>query len=304
MTVARPGPLPDHSGGPAPRPGEAAVLAPGLVRVTAPNPGFMTGPGTNTYLVGAGELAVVDPGPDNPAHLGAILGAARSRGRIRWIVVTHTHADHAPGAGALARATGAERIGYGPSDGFVPDRRAADGWRLTTASFALRAVHTPGHASNHLCWLLEPDGVLFSGDHVMQGSTVVIAPPDGDMAAYLASLQAVLDLEPPVTAIAPGHGRLLVDPRGAVSAVIAHRRRREALVLACLAERGTAGVDQLLRPVYGDVDEERHPVARLSLWAHLRKLTSEGRAVLLQPEIDELEAARWAAAEAISRPPR
>jgi len=252
------------------------ALATGLVRVTAPNPGMMTGPGTNSYLVGTAEVAVVDPGPDEASHVDALVEAGQQR--IRWIVVTHTHPDHAPAAAPLAERTGAEVLGFGPRDGFVPDRSVGEGFELAGDDFCLRALHTPGHASNHLCWLLEGERVLFSGDHVMQGSTVVIAPPDGDMAAYLRSLRVLLDLDPPLRAIAPGHGSLIEDPAAAVSAVVAHRLDRERAVTRALSAAGRARVDDLLPVVYADVHEALYPVARYSLWAHLRKLASDGLA--------------------------
>jgi len=259
-----------------PEPGRPVALATGLVRVTAPNPGMMTGPGTNSYLVGTAEVAVVDPGPDEASHVDALVEAGQQR--IRWIVVTHTHPDHAPAAAPLAERTGAEVLGFGPRDGFVPDRSVGQGFELAGDDFCLRALHTPGHASNHLCWLLEGERVLFSGDHVMQGSTVVVAPPDGDMAAYLRSLRVLLELDPPLRAIAPGHGSLIEDPAAAVSAVVAHRLDRESAVSRALSAAGRARVDDLLPVVYADVHEALYPVARYSLWAHLRKLAGDGLA--------------------------
>jgi len=261
------------------------TVAPGVVRITAANPGVMTGPGTNTYLLGTDELAVIDPGPDDAAHLDAVANAGA--GRIRWIFVTHTHPDHAPGAAGLAHRTGAERLGFASRDGFTADRTIADGFELRRPGLSLRAVYTPGHASNHLCYLADlaaadPSGtgptMLFTGDHVMDGSTVVIAPPDGDMSVYLASLALVGRLEPAIDVIAPGHGRLIEDPGAAVAAYMAHRLVREERVATALAAAGSATVDQLVPVVYQDVDEERHPIARRSLWAHLRKLTDDGRA--------------------------
>jgi glyoxylase-like metal-dependent hydrolase (beta-lactamase superfamily II) len=259
------------------------TVAPGVVRVTAANPGMMTGPGTNTYLLGTEELAVVDPGPDDAAHLDAVAGAGS--GRIRWIFVTHTHPDHSPGAAGLAERTGAERLGFASRDGFTADRTIADGFELRRPGLSLRAVHTPGHASNHLCYLADLTAerpgrgstMLFTGDHVMDGSTVVISPPDGDMTAYLASLALLSDLEPRIDVIAPGHGRLIEDPHAAVAAYVTHRLEREERVAAALAAAGSATVDQLVPVVYQDVDEDRFPVARRSLWAHLRKLADDGR---------------------------
>lgn len=276
-----PAAVPDLGTGPAPSPGRPDRLGPGLLRVTAPNPGVMTGPGTNTYLVGTAEVVVVDPGPDDPEHRRAVQAAAASQGStIRWVTVTHSHRDHAPGAGALAEAAGAELIGYRPAEGFEPTRTVSEGWCLLGPDFTLRAVHTPGHASDHLCWYFEEAQVLLSGDHVMEGSTVVIRPPDGDMVQYLSSLERLLFLDPPVLAIAPGHGRLISDPARAVRSIVGHRLDRERRVAAALAVAGTATVDELLPVVYEDVTGEiRLDMARYSLWAHLAKLAADGRAV-------------------------
>jgi len=261
-----------------------------VVRVTAPNPGIMTGPGTNSYLVGTDELVVVDPGPDDAGHLDAI--AALGAGRIRSIVVTHTHPDHAPGAAGLAHRTGAEVLGFCARDDFVPTRDVGDGYELHAEGFTLRAIHTPGHASNHLCWMVDKEQMLFSGDHVMQGSTVVIAPPDGDMVRYLRSLERLLALDPPVATIAPGHGSLIGEPAAALRGIIEHRLRREKAVAVALAGAGRATVDELLPIVYADVGDELLPVARKSLWAHLRKLDTDGLA--RADDRDDIDAA-WAA---------
>ncbi len=205
--------VPDFGLGPAPEPGRLDQVAPGVRRLTAPNPGLMTGPGTNTYLIGERDPVVVDPGPADETHTAAIVAAATPLGRIHTIVVTHTHVDHAPGAGALATATGARVVGFGPAEGFTPDEHAGEGWTLRCTGpegdLTLRALHTPGHASDHLCWLVEENALLLTGDHVMHGSTVVIRPPDGDLHQYLASLARLRDAEPPITTLAPGHGRLM-----------------------------------------------------------------------------------------------
>jgi glyoxylase-like metal-dependent hydrolase (beta-lactamase superfamily II) len=278
--------VPDFGLGPVPVPGRLDELAPGLHRLTAPNPGLMTGPGTNTYLVGTGSLAVIDPGPDDATHRAALLAAASTLGPIRWVLVTHTHVDHAPGAAALAQETGARVIGFGPADGFAPDECVGEGWALTVPGEAgtsgddltLEAVHTPGHASDHLCWLLRERGTLLTGDHVMHGSTVVIRPPDGDLHQYLASLVKVRDLQPPVGRLAPGHGRLMEPVTPVIDALIAHRRGRHQRVATALEARGEGTVDDLLLLVYDDVTEAQLPVARFSLWAHLRALAEEHRA--------------------------
>jgi glyoxylase-like metal-dependent hydrolase (beta-lactamase superfamily II)/8-oxo-dGTP pyrophosphatase MutT (NUDIX family) len=263
-------------------PGRAVRLSPRVIRVTAPNPGPMTGPGTNSYLVGAGDSwTVIDPGPAIDAHQRALIEHAP--GRIDRILVTHTHGDHSPGALPLAAATGAPVFGRRArhpewqDPGFAPTREIEHGERLELAEgVTLRALHTPGHASNHLCWLLEEEKTLFTGDHVMQGSTVVINPPDGDMAEYLRTLGELLheDLE----WLAPGHGFLVAEPHAALRGLIAHRLRREAKVADALRAKAQAAIDELLPVVYADVASALHPMARRSLLAHLLKLEGEGRA--------------------------
>ena len=188
---------------------------------------------------------------------------------------THTHPDHAPGARGLAERTGAPILAYGNRDGLKVDRRLGQGDRIEATEFRLTAHHTPGHASNHLCFLLEEERLLFSGDHVMEGSTVVIRPPDGDMAAYLDSLRALQKLR--LRSIAPGHGHLIEDPKAVLEWYVAHRLEREEQVLSALAEIGPTKIDRLVEVVYADVDEERHKVARHTVHAHLIKLAAEGR---------------------------
>jgi glyoxylase-like metal-dependent hydrolase (beta-lactamase superfamily II) len=272
---------PDFGIGPTPVPGTPEELAPDFLRLTAPNPGLMTGPGTNTYVLGLGELAVVDPGPDDPTHRAALLAAAAPRGTIAHILVTHTHIDHAPGAADLAAETGAEIIGFAPADGFAPDRCVGEGWHLDLSGgvgLTLAAVHTPGHASDHLCWLVAQQRTLLTGDHVMHGSTVVIRPPDGSLREYLSSLDRLRHFDPPLQRLAPGHGRLMERVPDVVDALIAHRLARHAVVAEALADMSQASVDDLLGQVYDDVTEQQLPVARFSLWAHLRHLAEEGRA--------------------------
>ena len=245
-------------------------------RILCGNPSKMTGPGTNTYLVGIDEVAVIDPGPDDADHLDAV--AAAGSGEIRWILCTHTHPDHSPGAAGLKARTGAEVLAFADVDGLVCDRHLGDGDTVDGTEFTLRAVHTPGHASNHLCFLLERDRLLFTGDHVMDGSTVVISPPDGDMAQYLDSLERLQAWKPSLKALAPAHGHLIDDPKAKLADYVAHRRAREGQVLAAVQGAGPdgAGTAALVEALYTDVADDLHPVARKSVWAHLRKLAAEG----------------------------
>jgi glyoxylase-like metal-dependent hydrolase (beta-lactamase superfamily II) len=268
-----------------PRPivyGVASALSPMVRRIVCRNPSSMTGPGTNTYLVGIDEIIVIDPGPDDDAHLDAIAGCGGDR--IRWILLTHTHSDHSPGAGALRERTGAEILAFdGGSDHMGNVRVEVDGTLgdmdvIEATEFHLTALHTPGHASNHLCYLLNEERTLFSGDHIMQGSTVVVAPPDGDMSAYLASLERLKRLRPRLRSIAPGHGHVIDDPIGVIDDYISHRLERERQVIDALRARGSADIPQLVADVYTDVPVEMHGWARYSLWAHLRKLAGDGLA--------------------------
>lgn len=260
-------------------PGRVVQLAPRVHRITAPNPGMMTGPGTNSYLIGSGELTLIDPGPDIESHIAALLAAAG--GRLRRILTTHTHFDHSPAARAIKAATGAEVLGMpAPPQAnqdrqFAPDRVPAHNELIQCGDFSLRAVHTPGHASNHLCYLLVEDKLLFTGDHVMQGSTVVITPPDGDMGAYLQSLESLLALD--ITQIAPGHGHLIGAPHDEARKLIAHRMKREQKVVDGFAVKNPATLDELVPVVYADTPVKLHGAAKRSLYAHLLKLEAEGR---------------------------
>jgi len=250
------------------------ALSPLVRRICADNPGIMTGPGTNTYLIGVDEIAVIDPGPADDAHLDAVAGCGGDR--IRWILLTHTHPDHGPGAIGLKERTGAEILAFESRDGIEVDGTLADGDMVEGTEWRLTAVHTPGHASNHLCFLLEEERCLFTGDHVMDGSTVVIKPPDGDMAAYLASLEKIRAMR--LTMLAPAHGHPIEDPKARIDWYLQHRVEREAAIAAALTEAGSATIDELVATVYTDVDAERHPIARHSVFAHLLKLRDEGTA--------------------------
>jgi glyoxylase-like metal-dependent hydrolase (beta-lactamase superfamily II) len=250
-------------------------------RLVAPNAGVMTGAGTNTYLLGDKEVAVLDPGPAIPAHIDAILKTAGDR--IRWIVCTHTHPDHSPAWQAVAAATGAEVIGASPADDmfqddtFKPAKELQHDEVLATSEFTLRAVHTPGHVSNHFCFLLEEEQMLFAGDHIMNGSTVVIVPPSGDMKDYIESLQLLLRY--PLKLIAPGHGEVMEDSRAVVEWLVNHRLKREAKVIKGLQQAGRCSLDELVEVVYDDVDRGLYKMAKLSLTAHLIKLHQENRAL-------------------------
>jgi glyoxylase-like metal-dependent hydrolase (beta-lactamase superfamily II) len=239
----------------------------------------MTGAGTNSYLLGRQHVALIDPGPAEASHIDAILSACGDQ--LRWILVTHTHRDHSPAAAALAAATGAEVIGMPlqPDDGFqdnsfVATRTLTHDERLVSDEFTLRAIYTPGHVNNHICYLFEEQGLLFCGDHIMQGSTVVIIPPHGDMKAYIESLRLLLDY--PLQALAPGHGWLIDDPVAEVQGLIDHRLTREAKVLQVLKVVGKGTLKSLTPKVYDDVNASLHPIARYSLWAHLIKLQHDG----------------------------
>ena len=217
-------------------PGEVIPLSPLVRRITAPNPGPMTGPGTNSYLIGKEQIAVIDPGPAIPSHVDAILQACN--GRLKWILVTHTHKDHSPAAAELAEATGALIMGnllaeddgfqdssFKPYSGFDQDQC------LQSDEFSLRAIKTPGHVDNHICFLLEQEGLLFSGDHIMQGSTVVIIPPHGDMKDYIESLQRLKSYS--LQTLAPAHGELINQPQDEINGLIEHRLGREKKSAGC-----------------------------------------------------------------------
>jgi glyoxylase-like metal-dependent hydrolase (beta-lactamase superfamily II) len=261
--------------------GRIVTVAAGVRRIVAPNPGRMTGPGTNTYLIGSRELVVLDPGPAADSHLEAIV-AAVGTGRVVAIAVTHTHRDHSPAATPLRARLGAPLVGrrarhaeFQDPD-FVPDTLADEGLALATDAGALVAIRTPGHASNHVCWHQPALGLLYTGDHVLGSVAPVILPPDGDMTEYLDSLARLRRLA--LTAFAPGHGPLVTDPAATLDALVRHRLAREAGVVAALAALGRAPLDGLLAVVYRDVAAELHRYARYSLEAHLLKLEREGRA--------------------------
>jgi glyoxylase-like metal-dependent hydrolase (beta-lactamase superfamily II) len=238
-------------------------------RVLAPNPGPFTLDGTNTWIVGGSPSVVIDPGPDDPGHILRVLDEAEPIGAI---LLTHRHPDHAPGAARLGDAAGA------PVHAYAPERdelRMADRDVLEIGGTRISAVHTPGHTSDHLCFVLEPERVLFSGDTVLGQGTSVVDPPDGDMGAYMRSLLKLRQLEP--SAVYPGHGPPILTPIGRLDYYIRHREQREEQVLAALGE-GKRTPSEMVAGIYGsEVDESMYPVAARSLLAHLLKLEREGR---------------------------
>ena len=265
-------------------------LSPGVVRIVANNPNHFTFKGTNTYLLGSRDLALIDPGPEDGNHLAAILAAAAPR-RITHILITHTHRDHTDGLPALLAATGAKTAGFGrraanrgtkrtsPSGGefvdqdFLPDIPLQDGARLEGDGWAVTAVHTPGHAPDHLCFALEGTRLLFSGDHVMGWNTSVVAPPEGNMAAYLRSLERLTERSDEV--YYPGHGGQVEDPQRVVKAYLLHRRMREQAILDCI-RKGTDTVRAIVPVVYKGLDPKLLNAASLSVLAHVEHLIERG----------------------------
>jgi glyoxylase-like metal-dependent hydrolase (beta-lactamase superfamily II) len=269
--------------------GEPSVMAPGVTRVVAPNASAFTFKGTNTYLVGTRSLAVIDPGPADPNHLAAILNAAEGR-PITHILITHAHRDHVEGLSALQAKTGAttgafprkaptgdaaaaEGMTEFVDTGFAPDVPIGHGSRIEGEDWALQALHTPGHAPDHLCFALDDQGVVLSGDHVMAWNTSVVAPPEGRMADYLRSLEVLLERNDDV--LLPGHGGRVTQPRRTVKAYLLHRRWREQAILDAV-RKGTDTVRKLLPVIYRDLEPKVAGAARLSLQAHLEHLAERG----------------------------
>jgi glyoxylase-like metal-dependent hydrolase (beta-lactamase superfamily II) len=268
--------------------GVAETLSPLIRRVVARNPSPFTFKGTGTYIVGRGSVAVIDPGPALPDHVDALLAALAGE-TVSHILITHTHLDHSPAAAALKRATAAPALGFGPhgatrSDGaaseegadrdFIPDRALRDGDVVEGKGWRMTAVHTPGHTSNHLCFALAEEKILFSGDHVMGWSTSVIAPPDGDMTSYLRSLAKLLDRDD--AAYWPTHGPAITDPRAHVRAFIAHRHERAAAILQRLAG-GDETIPAMVAAIYVGLDPRLRSAAGCSVLSHLLALIEEGR---------------------------
>jgi glyoxylase-like metal-dependent hydrolase (beta-lactamase superfamily II) len=267
--------------------GRLEPVAPGIRRIVARNPSPFTFKGTGTYVVGTGEVAVIDPGPDLDEHVKALLAGLAGE-QVTHILVTHTHRDHSPAAKALKAATGAPTYGFGPHMGgrrgeagieeggdwdFVPDIAVRDGDEIVGAGWRFEAVHTPGHTSNHLCFALPEAGILFSGDHVMGWSTSVIAPPDGDMSGYMASLDKLLRRRDNL--YWPTHGPAIADPQPHVRAFIAHRREREAGILECLAS-GPHRIEPIVERLYVGLGPGLRHAAGRSVHAHLLDLVARG----------------------------
>jgi glyoxylase-like metal-dependent hydrolase (beta-lactamase superfamily II) len=267
--------------------GRLEPVAPGVRRIVARNPSPFTFRGTGTYVVGEGEVAVIDPGPALDEHVEALLQGLKGE-RVTHVLITHTHNDHSPAARPLKAATGAPTYGFGPHAGgrrgergseeggdwdFAPDVVIGDGGEIAGPGWRFEAVHTPGHTSNHLCFALPEQGILFSGDHVMGWSTSVIAPPDGDMAAYMSSLDKLLARGDQI--YWPTHGPAITEPKAHVRAFIAHRREREQGILDCLgAEIGL--VDQIVARLYVGLQPGLRGAAGRSVLAHLIDLVGRG----------------------------
>ncbi len=252
-----------------------SALSPLVRRIVAANPSAMTGPGTNTYLVGVDEVAVIDPGPDLVPHVDAIIGGA-SRDRIRWILLTHTHPDHAPAATRLAKATGAEVLAYSKREKTVRvDRAIGEGDTVDGSEFRLEVLYTPGHAPNHLCFLLDEERMLFTGDTILGGMYSVVSPgTGGDMTQYMATLTRLRKLR--LRSIAPGHGELIEEPRARIDEYLQHRRQREQQVLT-LVSAGPTTVKRILAALYVDTPPALQPVAAKQIYSHLKKLRAEGK---------------------------
>lgn len=272
--------------------------SPLVARVLAPNPSPFTYTGTQSYLVGVSDVAVIDPGPDDDAHIDALVAAIAGR-RVAAILCTHTHRDHSPAAAPLAALTGAPVIGCAPltldDDGpradaafdadYRPDDVLADCGMVAGEGWSLSAVATPGHTSNHLCFALEQEGALFTGDHVMGWSTSVISPPDGDMTAYMASMGKLLEREEDRVYYA-AHGDPIDNPRRLVRGMMGHRKQREGQILRFLERNGASMIPDMVVEMYRGVDPRLHGAAGRSVLAHLLDLRGRGVA---QP----LDDGRW-----------
>jgi glyoxylase-like metal-dependent hydrolase (beta-lactamase superfamily II) len=262
------------------KPGVPSALSPLVRRVVANNPGLMTGPGTNTYLVGIDEVAVIDPGPADDKHVDAIVGASM-RDRVRWVLLTHTHPDHWPAAKRIRELTGA------PIGGFVKTPKAdefdltfdlplSEGATIDGTEFRLEVLHTPGHAPNHLCFLHEEERMRFTGDHVLNGTTTVVNPQrGGDMIEYLSSTERLRKIKR-VARLAPGHGEVIEDPKAHLDEYIAHRKMRERQIVKLLKDH-PAKIADIVAVLYLETPEGLQEMAHHQVHAHLLKLKSEGK---------------------------
>ncbi len=251
-----------------------------IKKITAPNGGVFTGQGTNTYLIGKDDITLIDPGPNISQHIETILEEGRDK--IKRILVTHTHKDHSPAAKIISKELNIPMLGRlvdreseWEDETFIPDTVLSHGDLIETKEYSLETIHTPGHASNHLCFYLEKHKCLLTGDHIMDGSTVVIAPPDGNMTEYINSLKLLEDYD--IDYFAPGHGNYMEEPSKTIQSIIRHRLSRESKVLRCIEKNEQSNLDELLPLVYDDVSEMLHPIARMSLLAHIIKLEHDGK---------------------------
>jgi glyoxylase-like metal-dependent hydrolase (beta-lactamase superfamily II) len=257
-----------------------SALSPLVRRVVANNPGLMTGPGTNTYLVGIDEVAVIDPGPDLAKHIDAIVGASMKE-RVRWVLLTHTHPDHWPAAAKIRKKTGAQIAAFQPFPkpdevDITVDRILADGDTIDGTEFRLEALHTPGHAPNHLCFWLDEERVLFTGDHVLNGTTTVVNPQrGGDMKQYLASLDRLKKIKR-VARICPGHGDVIEEPTAKLDEYIAHRKQRERQIMKLLKEQPRT-IPKIVSTLYTETPDGLIEMAQKQVYAHLLKLKAEGK---------------------------
>lgn len=280
--------------------GEARDLSPLVRRVIAENPSLFTFHGTGTYIVGRGEVAIIDPGPDLAGHVTALLDAIKGE-TVSHILISHTHRDHSPAAAAIKQATGAKTYGFAPhprreagaeiEEGgdrdFAPDVLVPHGAMIEGRGWTFEALHTPGHLSNHLCFALREENALFSGDHVMGWSTSIVSPPEGDMRAYFASLRLVLGREEKL--FYPTHGAPVTEPRALVAALLAHREEREQQIVETL-KTGAKTIPEMVAIIYRDVDQRLHGAAGRSVLAHLLHLVETGR---VQAEGETPEGARY-----------
>jgi glyoxylase-like metal-dependent hydrolase (beta-lactamase superfamily II) len=270
---------------PEPRYGIAEQISPSIQRLLAPNPGPFTFRGTGVYIVGAGKsVAVIDPGPDLPEHIKALKRALDGR-KVSHILITHTHKDHSPAAKPLSQWSGAPTYGFGPhaetddvEEGgdhlFMPDVRVTDGDWILGENFTIEALHTPGHTANHICYALEEEKALFTGDHVMGWSTSVIAPPDGNMGDYLRSLEKLIARDDAI--LYPTHGSPIADPEHFLHAYLIHRRMREAQIAGSLA-RGTDTIAAIVAKLYVGLQPVLTRAAALTVQAHLEHMIEEGK---------------------------